>query len=237
MTGLFFVLFAALAPVAIALWYIYEKDSEQPEPKKWLFKAFGCGVLSAFLSLLFVNIIELVAGFEVRVEGFRSILDAFTNAFFGAAIPEECAKLAMLWLVLRRNPHFDERFDGIVYAVCVGMGFAGIENVMYLFQGIQDGTWLQIGIVRALSAIPGHFFFAVLMGYYFSLYYFNIDRSSRTKTMILAAPILAHGIYDGILMSREINSFIAMIGMIVFIVFLNKLRKKAAERINSLRGM
>ena len=140
----------------------------------------------------------------------------------------------MLWLLLRKNPHFDERFDGIVYAVCVGMGFAGIENVMYLIGGLEDGSWIGVGIARALFSVPAHFLFAVLMGYYYSIYHFGIDQSTKTKVMILAAPIIAHGIYNGILMSIQIDESLAGLCMILFLWFFNKLKKRGKEKINSL---
>ena len=169
------VLLSALAPVAVALWYIFKKDSAQPEPDKWLAKAFWYGVLSALLSFVFSTPLGSIFGLELDAEVYPSIFDAFADAFLLTTIPEELAKLIMLWLLLRKNPHFDEKFDGIVYAVCIGMGFAGIENVMYLAGGIEDGSWIGIGISRALFSIPGHFLFAVLMGYYYSLYYWGIE--------------------------------------------------------------
>ena len=231
---LFLVLLSALAPVAVALWYIFKKDSAQPEPTKWLAKAFWFGVLSALLSFVFSMPLSAIFGMELDAEVYPSILDAFADAFLLAAIPEELAKLIMLWLLLRKNPHYDEQFDGIVYAVCIGMGFAGIENIMYLSSGIEDGSWIGIGISRALFSIPGHFLFAVLMGYYYSLYHFGIDRSAKAKAMILVAPILAHGLFDGILMSMQVTEGLAVIGMFLFLYFFNKLRKRGKERIESL---
>lgn len=231
---LLLVLLSALAPVAVALWYIFKKDSAQPEPTKWLAKAFWFGVLSALLSFVFSMPLSAIFGMELDAEVYPSILDAFADAFLLAAIPEELAKLIMLWLLLRKNPHYDEQFDGIVYAVCIGMGFAGIENIMYLSSSIEDGSWIGIGISRALFSIPGHFLFAVLMGYYYSLYHFGIDRSTKAKAMILVAPILAHGLFDGILMSTQVNEGLAVIGMFLFLYFFNKLRKRGKERIESL---
>lgn len=228
------ILISALAPVAILLWYIYRKDNEQPEPAKWLLKAFGFGVLSAFLSFVFSVPASSLLGMGMDANTYSSIGKAFADAFLLAAIPEELAKLIMLWLLLRKNPHFDERFDGIVYAVCVGMGFAGIENVMYLIGGLEDGSWIGVGIARALFSVPAHFLFAVLMGYYYSIYHFGIDRSTKTKVMILAAPIIAHGIYNGILMSIQIDESLAGLCMILFLWFFNKLKKRGKEKINSL---
>lgn len=228
------VLLAALAPVAVALLYIFRKDSAQPEPSSWVAKAFGYGVLSALLSFAFSTPVGEIFGLELDAEVYPSIFDAFADAFLLAAIPEELAKLIMLWLLLRNNPHFDEKFDGIVYAVCIGMGFAGIENVIYLFSGIEDGTWIGMGISRALFSIPGHFLFAVLMGYYYSIDYWGIDRSLKAKAMILVAPVLAHGIFDGILFSMQVDEGLAVICLFLFLYFFNKLRKRGKERIESL---
>lgn len=234
MIEFFLVLLSALAPVAVALWYIFKKDSAQPEPAKWLVKAFGFGVLSALLSFAFSTPLSTIFGMELDAEVYPSIFDAFADAFLLAAIPEELAKLIMLWLLLRKNPHFDEKFDGIVYAVCIGMGFAGIENVMYLADGIEDGSWIGMGISRALFSIPGHFLFAVLMGYYYSLYYWGIDRSLKAKAMILVAPVIAHGLFDGILFSMNVDEGLAVICLFLFLFFFNKLRKRGKERIESL---
>ena len=136
-------------------------------------------------------------------EEIGSFGDAFRQAFFGAAIPEETAKLFCLWLFLRKNPYFDERMDGIVYAVCVGMGFAAFENVEYLFAAGTD--WVTTGIGRSLTAIPGHFGFAVLMGYYFSLNYFDKYRSSGAGLKMWLYPVLAHGIYDTVAMMSAVT--------------------------------
>ena len=228
------VLLSAIAPVAVALWYIFKKDSAQPEPTKWLAKAFWFGVLSALLSFAFSTPLGAIFGLELDAEVYPSIFDAFADAFLLAAIPEELAKLIMLWLLLRKNPHFDEKFDGIVYAVCIGMGFAGIENVMYLAGGIEDGSWISIGISRALFSIPGHFLFAVLMGYYYSLYYWGIGRTLKAKVMILVAPVLAHGLFDGILFCMQVDESLAVICLFLFLYFFNKLKKRGKERIESL---
>ena len=96
------------------------------------------------------------------------LFDTTIQAFFVAALPEESFKLLALWLLLRKNPYFDEHFDGIVYAVCVGLGFAAVENVFFVVG--EEGNWMGVAVNRALLAVPGHYAFAVLMGYYYSVY-------------------------------------------------------------------
>lgn len=234
----FLVILAAIAPVAVASWYIYKKDSDQPEPTTWLVKAFFYGVLSVFLSLAFSGPLTAIFGLGDDTDSFDSIGRAFSYAFLAAAIPEEIAKFIMFCFLLRKNPFFDEKFDAIVYSVFVGLGFAGLENIMYLLDGLEDWSWIGTGIVRALFSIPGHFVFAVLMGYYYSLYRFYIDRSMKTKILILTAPILAHGIYDGLLMSANVNiGGLPVVCTLTFLFFFSKLKQKGKEKIEYLRNM
>lgn len=226
---------AALAPVAVLLWYIYRQDSLQPEPISWLIRAVLCGVASAMVALTFTSCLKLLTGWSFNPDAQSSILGAFANAFVWAAIPEETAKLLMLWLLLRWNPYFDENMDGIVYAACVGLGFAGIENILYLYQALQSGTLISVGISRAIFSVPGHFLFGVAMGYFYSIYHFGLSRRLSTRIMIWLAPVLAHGIFDGILFSMRINEYIAAVGLIIFLVFFRHIRRIGRSRIEEMR--
>ena len=202
---------AALLPAFIALYIIYRKDKNNPEPTGQLVKALFYGVLSAPLSMLLSVPFKEMGLYS---EESTTITGQLALAFFGAAIPEECFKFLMLWLVVRNNKYFDEHFDGIVYAVCIGMGFAGIENVLYLYDNYDN--WLGVGIARALLAIPGHFFFAILMGYFFGV------------------PVLAHGLYDGFLMVQAVLPGIAGLLSVAVLLLLNRLRKISKKHIENL---
>ena len=155
------VIALAVLPALILIYYTYQQDKLQREPVKNLVKAFFYGWMSVFASFL-ISMPSMWMG--LFPQEIKSMGDAFRMAFFGAAIPEESAKLFLLWLFLRKCKDFDERMDGIVYAVCVGMGFAAFENIEYLLAAGSD--WVTTGIGRSLTAIPGHFAFAVIMGYY-----------------------------------------------------------------------
>lgn len=227
---MYLVIFAAIAPVVVLLWQILKRDSANPEPPKMLMKAFFYGMVSTVVTFIFLPVTEMIG--DITMLDDNPLALAFKQAFFSAALPEEGAKLLMLWLLLRNNPYFDERFDGIVYAVCVGMGFAAVENVLYLFNNYD--SWLSVGIARALFAVPGHFFDAVIMGYYYSHYHFGTRRNPATKALILAAPVVAHGIYDGILFSYSIDDGVAVVALILFLVFFNRLKKTGRRLIDEL---
>lgn len=217
------LLAAALLP-AIILWYYIWKQDPQPEPTSWLVKAalYGAAICIP------VAVIEILIDQVLFGEGPDTIIGTTIQAFVTAALPEEAFKLLALWLVLRKNPFFDEHFDGIVYAVCVSLGFAALENIFYIVG--EEENWMGVAIARALLAVPGHYAFAVLMGYYYSLYHF-VDRSPRTAACILLVPVLAHGVYDALALSGTVNPYIGGLSTIVLIYFCVKMHKFAKTKV------
>ena len=153
------ILTASLAPVIFLMIYIYTKDQFQKEPFKQLMKAFLGGILAGLADVLILNILGID-----KLHPFPGAHgQAFFQAFFLAGIPEELFKLLFLYLFIWRSRYFDEYYDGIEYAAFVGLGFAGLENIMYVWQG-----GLGVAVSRALFAVPAHFFFAIIMGYFFA---------------------------------------------------------------------
>lgn len=221
------ILATALLPVGLLLAYIYKSDPI-PEPGKMLFKAFIYGILIIIPAVLIEGVISCI----LLNSQSPSIFTSIEKAFLVAALPEEALKLWALWLLLRKNPYFDEHIDGIVYAVYVSLGFAAVENIFYLIEN-QD-SWLSVGIGRALLAVPGHYAFGVLMGFFYSLYYF-VHRSRRNKILIFVAPFLAHGIYDSFAFMGEISPIYGVIGFICIVIFCIRLHKFCKNRIGSHR--
>lgn len=220
------ILLTALLPIAILTYYIYHKDKKSPEPTGQLVKAFLYGILSAPLSFCMLIPLGLIGVYPAEA---TSILGSIISAFFGAAIPEEIAKFIMLWLLLRKNRYFDEKMDGIVYAVCVSLGFAAVENITYLFSDVE--SFLSIGISRAIFAVPGHFCFGITMGYYYSLVKFYPKYPDNKKILVLLAPILVHGLYDSILFIIDVLPWVSGIISIIFYIFCFKMWKYGSNRI------
>lgn len=221
------ILLAALLP-AVLLWlYVWKKDT-QKEPTYLLLKAAAWGIaISVPVSIVEGGLEYLLFGEDGKP---TNLVGTTALAFVVAAFTEESFKLLALWLVLRKNPYFDEHFDGIVYAVCVGLGFAAFENVMYVF-GNED--WLSTAVLRAFLAVPGHYAFAILMGYYYSVYHF-VDHSPKVAVCVLLMPILAHGTYDAIAMSGMLNPYIEGISFFVLIYFCVKMHKVAKCKVFAL---
>ena len=210
MNTIIFIL--AILPVIVLASYIYKKDKYEKEPLSMLILAFFLGMLAIPMDLVVVGIINaMIPGGTV-----------FYQAFFEAGIPEEFCKWALFMLVIWRNKNFDEFFDGIVYACFIGLGFACIENMMYVYDSESYSTALHTGVVRALLSVPGHFLFAVIMGYFLGMAKFRPQQRGKYLILSYVCPVIAHGIFDYLLMlsSALSENNMELIGAGMFMIFL-----------------
>ena len=125
---------------------------------------------------------------------------AASEAWLGAAIPEELAKFLIVWFYIRRHPQCDSGGDLFCGAALVGLGFALLENMLYLLN-TQD--WVMIGIGRAVLAVPGHTIDGMMMGVFLAWWWRKEIAPLAAIFLALILPILAHGFYDFPLMALE----------------------------------
>ncbi len=211
------LLLLASAPVIIILVYVYIRDKYQKEPAGLLFKTLLVGALTTIPILL---VETWLSKFMVYFSGLHA---AAYNAFVVAAFTEEFFKFAALYYLIWRHKEFDEKYDGIVYAVFVSLGFALVENIMYVFQYGHE-----VAYARALTAVPVHAILGITMGYYFSLAKFYKKRRAVNFLTALLMPILLHGIYDFILMSQH------QMFLLIFIPFLYYLWRSGFKKMKEL---
>ncbi|MFK7908821.1 MAG: PrsW family intramembrane metalloprotease, partial [Chitinophagales bacterium] len=132
-------------------------------------------------------------------------------AFIIVALSEELAKFIFLRGYLFGKPDFNEPFDGIVYAVMVGMGFAAFENVVYVAQG-----GFEVGVLRMFTAVPAHASFGIIMGYYVGRAKFDTRNKNQLLAKGLFWAVFAHGAYDFFLMQERFEA----LGIMAFIVLI-----------------
>lgn len=199
---LYFILIPALLPVFLILRYIYTLDKIEREPIGFVFKvliygaifSIPCAGIESFLSTVIESLYDT-----------ETIRFAWVDNTVGVALVEEFSKWLVFMILVWKNENFDYRYDGIVYAVSASLGFAALENILYV---ISFGSGVSIG--RAIFAIPGHTTFGVFMGYYlsrakhFSLQHKSI-RESICKIMSLVLPMIIHGCYD-FLLSDQVDA-------------------------------
>ena len=213
------LLLLAIAPVTIVILYIYFKDKFEKEPIGFLFKNF---LLGATLSIIITAILGSLGGRLIPLTNESSIIQQFLQAFIVVALVEEFSKYIIVRFYAQRNIECNEPFDGIVYAVMVSMGFAALENVLYVFQ-----YGFATGVTRAFTAVPAHATFGILMGYFMGKAKFSKNKVILNLTGLILATLF-HGAYDFFLFINFIPgiSIGAFISLIIGIV----LSKKAIKR-------
>lgn len=210
--------FLALAPAAAICWYIYVKDKYEKEPLRYLVLAFVLGVIC----VLPTSWVSVQMEYWLDASPSAEWLKSFVYAFFVIAAWEELAKFLFLRFYMYRKEAFNEPFDGIVYGVMIGMGFATFENVFY----VMDGGW-ETALIRMFTAVPAHAVFGIVMGYYVGRAKFDPSHLKGLTLKGLIVPIIIHGAYDFFLFQESIP--LLGIGAIVSLLISFRYAKKMID--------
>lgn len=205
----------AVIPAIIIISGIYLSDRHDKEPFKVLFFTYALG---AFMVIPSIIVEEILVVFNI----FPSIFGAFFNAFIVAGLTEEYFKR---WAVLKysyRTKFFNEKLDGIVYCVFASMGFATVENIIYVVYRYTNNPF--IGLYRGIFSVPAHAVFGITMGYYLSLARFDTDVKRKKMNMrkSLYMPVIMHGVFDFILMANIPKLTLIFVPYVIFIWWLNQ---------------
>ena len=209
------LIIAATIPVVFLATLAYIKDTEK-EPISLLIKSFILGIFIV-LPIIMVELI-LDSGIQFFVKE-QSIVNSFLQAFVVAGLVEESFKYMATLFVLRKNKYYDQFYDGIVYAVFVSLGFAFLENILYV---VEHG--MQTAIIRGLLTVPAHALFGVAMGYYISLSKMsNKKDASKNRFLALFVPICLHGLFNFFLIDmenqKENQALLVIVYLIGFFIF------------------
>jgi RsiW-degrading membrane proteinase PrsW (M82 family) len=196
----------ALAPVLILAFYIYLRDKYEREPLSQLLLAISAGCL------ITIPVIIVEGWLAVPMRQMSGYPAAAWNAFIVAGMTEEVFKFSALMILFWGNRNFNEKFDGIVYASFISLGFAAVENILY----VKDGG-AGLGLMRAFTAVPAHALFGVVMGYHAGLARFYPQERRFRLFFALALPIVLHGVYDFILMSGHPLFLLVFVPYLIFL--------------------
>ena len=185
---------AALAPVVAVALFVWDRDPEK-EPNRLLIWAFVLGALGVVPTLLAAWILSPL-GLDPMSD---SLAWSFVSIAVVVATVEELSKFFGVRMWIYHHKEFDEPFDGIVYCVMAALGFAAVENVMYVMQG-----GLQVALVRAIFAIPAHAIMGVFIGYFLGLQ--KHTGKKGLEFVGLAAAVAFHTVYDFFAIQNDQNA-------------------------------
>ncbi len=193
-----------LAPGCLWMWYFWRKDVWEPEPKLALVRVFLLGAAAAWLVCVLRPRLE--SAWLPAEAGWRLDL---ADAFLVTALGEEFAKLAAFALGALWLSEWDEPMDGIVYGTAAALGFASLENAVY----VATSESASIVLVRAFTANLGHVAFTAGMGFFVGLGKLR-GRAPLFWTIGLAFAVLFHGLYDLFVFSRPDWNVISLLGVL-----------------------
>lgn len=227
MSGIEILLILAIVPGLFLMYKVYQMDQVEKEPMGLLVKLFLLGALSIIPAVILELVGMMLLG---TVLGEYSLIYVVLENFLVVALAEEGSKYFMLKKATWNNREFDYCFDGVVYAVFTGLGFAIFENVQYTLEyGI--GT----AVIRAITAVPAHTIFAVFMGYFYGQAKMAevrgyLDASRRYKQRALWIPVILHGFYD---FAASIDSGIFTLIFWVFILGMERFTIKKIKQFSA----
>ena len=219
--------YIAIIPSILLCLYIYYMDTVEKEPLRLLFTLFCIGVLLTIPASFFEQIIINSAKLD-----YTKIKDSFILSYFAIALVEEGYKFLALFCASWKNKEFNHKYDAIVYAVFISLGFATLENIEY----IRNNS-LNIALYRGIISVPAHAFYAVACGFFLGLAKEKSINKQKAKKIIyiflaFLTPVLLHGTFDFlILLENDIAFwiFFSFVGGLYLLAFylVNKTHKGA----------
>ncbi|MGD7045456.1 glutamic-type intramembrane protease PrsW [Jeotgalibacillus proteolyticus] len=216
---MFAIISAAIAPGLALLSYFYLRDQYDTEPVQTVFRAFILGISITF-PIMFVQYV---------IETEQIFSSALLKSIVSYGLLEEFFKWFILYFFIFHLIEFDEPYDGIVYGAAVSLGFATLENVLFL---AVNG--LETAFGRALLPVSSHALFGVVMGFYIGKAKFSLP-PARKKILCLSIviPVALHSFYDFILLSFH-NWIYFIIPFMLFLWWLGLWKVKKAHILTHL---
>jgi len=196
----FLLLFAAIVPGLVISYYIYHVDKYEREAFTPLAICFILGILATFPALWAQEYLDSLGFDEIG-----SLLQTFVYALVGVALVEELAKFICLTAYPYHQSFFNEPLDGIVYSVMIGMGFATFENILY-----AQSFGIETILVRAITAVPAHGAFGVIMGYFVGLAKFDTERKYWLLFQGILFAVTLHAVYDFFLLQQQYEGLMGL---------------------------
>lgn len=208
---MFILLSVAIAPALALLSYFYLRKEIAKEPSKLLLHSFIYGAILTFPILFIQHVIQ-------EEELFSSL---FLHQALVTSALEEFFKWLILVIAIYKHVEFDDPYDGILYGASVALGFATVENILFLLNFGMDAAF-----IRALLPVSSHALFGVVMGYYLGRAKFSARKAKNEITYAFLASFFLHTVYNSILIIKGLDLLLIVPFMLFLWLFgLSKAKK------------
>lgn len=190
----------AVLPSIVIFLIITGMDRER-KTKGFLFALFGMGVVSIIPAVVLELIME---GLMRSLAETHQVLYTILFYFLVVAVVEEGCKFGVMALMTWNNRRFNSTYDGIVYMVCTALGFATLENLLYVYS-----SGVGVALVRAILTVPGHAMWGIIIGYGYGITKFRCvtgsDQAAKPLVLSLLIAMFSHGFYDCLIALAQIT--------------------------------
>jgi RsiW-degrading membrane proteinase PrsW (M82 family) len=235
-----YILFGIL-PSLIWLSYYLTKDLH-PEPKRMILKIFFWGALIT-LPVFFV---QIGLTYLLNKINLSSSMGSMTYSviywFLIIAFSEEFFKYLVVKAKVVNSPHLDEPIDVMLYMIVAALGFAAIENVLYLFAPVGQLSFSQlldrtmiIDLVRFIGATFLHTLCSGVIGYLLAMSFYETKRRHLYVALGVIAAVGLHGLYDFSIMT--LGGYIKFAIPVIIIITLAFLVFSGFEKLKKMKGI
>jgi|SRR3989344_292248 len=228
-----------LAPSVFWLSFYLKKDCH-PEPKHLIANTFLMGIIVSLIALAFQYLFLMVNPTE-------AYMPEETGSFFlWAAFVEEFVKFMAVWIIILRNPEFDEPVDAMIYMITAGLGFAAAENILVMFRVISDGASAALGVwaLRFMGAVLLHALSCAVLGYFLAISWFYQHHRKKLIVIGFIMATLFHFAFNTFLSAFN-SQFIGLLystSLLVIMAFLvavlfDKIRERHEQTLTREAGL
>jgi len=171
-------------PTIFWLWFWLHEDKKKPEPMRLILKTF---IIGGFFIILAFLLEKFIAPSPDIV---NQVLNAYNSKLplwplfilcwplFAWAIIEELVKYSAAYVAALKNKNFDEPIDAMIYMITAALGFAAVENFLFLLnvlstENLNLGTFLLTGNLRFLGATLLHTVSSAIFGAFISFAFYR----------------------------------------------------------------
>ncbi len=217
---IFFSLVGGIVPSILWLFFWLKEDKKRPEPRGLIALTFICGMLMVPLVIPFQKLTQIDSN--------------GTLTFFIWATLEESLKFAAAYFIAIRRKEDNEPVDGLIYIMTAALGFAALENAIFIFQPLSSGNVTEsliTGNIRFIGASLLHTISSAVIGIALGLSFYK-DKFTKLFSVLFALliAIALHTAFNLFIMKEHSGTTFATFGfvwitIVVLMLFFEKIKK------------
>lgn len=208
---LFFSLVGGVLPALFWLWFWLREDRLHPEPRSLIVISFLVGMIAVLFALpteqWMCGLILHGAECAVRLPITQNIVFIIV----GWAVAEEIFKFIASYFGALRNRENDEPIDSLIYLITTALGFAALENALFLAGAVKTGGLVQgldLGVLRFVGASLLHVVSSGALGFFLALGFYKRGSMKKIDALLgICAAICLHALFNLFILKSEGNSF------------------------------